>query len=177
MISASIDRLLLVRDFERVCRGETSLAAAGQVLRLLPRDRCFYLAFEHGRICLATVRIFYTRFHTTCTHSCPASLIFSFFLQLNGLYIVNLDRGASIDSAKVVLVRPYHTSASRSPQTISCMQLTDRRIYFSWEDVRRRDFPLFEDGENKPEPSSAGSPATAEPSPEAWPWVDPEFGG
>jgi hypothetical protein len=32
------------------------------------------------------------------------------------------------------------------------MQLTDRRIYFMWEDVRRRgDIPLFEDAENAPE--------------------------
>ena len=51
----SRDRLLLVRDFERVCRGEISLANAAQVLYLLPRDRCFYLAFEHGRVCIATV--------------------------------------------------------------------------------------------------------------------------
>jgi len=29
------------------------------------------------------------------------------------------------------------------------MQLTDRRIYFTWEDARRRqDIPLFEDVEN-----------------------------
>jgi hypothetical protein len=32
------------------------------------------------------------------------------------------------------------------------MQLTDRRIYFMWEDVRRRgDIPLFEDAENAQE--------------------------
>jgi len=99
------------------------------------------------------------------------------FLQLHGLYIVNLDRGTSIDSAKVVLVRPYHTPTFGPYQLPSCMQLTDRRIYFSWEDARRRDIPLFKDGENKPEPSSPGTPSTAEPSPEAWPWVDPEFGG
>jgi len=121
---------------------------------------------------------FRTRLHTACTHSCPSSLpLLSIFLQLNGLYIVNLDRGPSIDSAKVVLVRPYHTSTSGSLRSISSMQLTDRRIYFSWEDARRQDIPLFKDGENKPEPSSPGSPTTAEPSPEAWPWVDPEFGG
>ena len=35
---------------------------------------------------------------------------------------------------------------------ISCMQLTDRRIYFTWEDARRReDVPLFEDAENAQE--------------------------
>jgi len=57
VILAARSRVLLVRNFERICRGEISLEDAGQVLRLLPRDICFYLAFEHGRICVATVRI------------------------------------------------------------------------------------------------------------------------
>ena len=175
---ASRDRLLLVRDCERVCREEVSLAAAAQVLRLLPGDRCFYLAFEHGRVCVATVR---SSIHAATvlllTYALPLFLCFPFFSQLHGLYIVNLDRGPSIDSAKVVFVRPYITSSSGPHQPISCMQLTDRRIYFSWEDARRRDIPLFEDGENRPEPSSPGTPSIAKPSPEAWPWVDPEFGG
>jgi len=103
---------------------------------------------------------------------------FLFFLsQLHGLYIVNLNRGPSIDSAKVVFVRPYLTSTSGPHQPISCTQLTDRRIYFSWEDARRRDIPLFKDGEHRPEPSPPGTPSIAEPSPEARPWVDFEFGG
>jgi len=51
------------------------------------------------------------------------------------------------------------------------MQLTYRRIYFTWEDARRRDVPLFKDEEDTmPEPSSSG---TAELSQEAW--VNPEF--
>lgn len=57
VILATETRALLVRDFESICRGETTLEEAGQVLRLLPRDVCYYLAFEHGRICVATVRI------------------------------------------------------------------------------------------------------------------------
>ena len=33
-----------------------------------------------------------------------------------------------------------------------CMQLTDRRIYFTWRDAGRRDdIPLFEDAENAEE--------------------------
>ena len=39
------------------------------------------------------------------------------------------------------------------------MQLTDRRIYFTWEDARRReDIPLFEDAENAQELSLPTSP-------------------
>ena len=131
-ILASRDRLLLVRDFERVCRGEISLANAGQVLRLLPGDRCFYLAFGHGRVCVAMVR--FSAHVTTLllpTDGLPFFLCFPFSLsQLRGLYIVNLGRDPSIYSAKVVFVRPHLTSASGRHQPISCMQLTDRRIYF-----------------------------------------------
>ena len=55
------------------------------------------------------------------------------------------------------------------------MQLTDRRIYFTWEDARRRDVPLFKDEEDaRPEQSSTGAVSAAEPSQEVW--VNPEFG-
>ena len=55
------------------------------------------------------------------------------------------------------------------------MQLTDRRIYFTWEDARRRDVPLFKDEEaTRPESSSIGAVSAAEPSQEVW--VNPEFG-
>ena len=51
-------RVVFIWDFERICRGETSLVDAGQVLGLLPGDECFRMAFEHGRVCVATVRVF-----------------------------------------------------------------------------------------------------------------------
>jgi len=149
VILTARSRVLLIRDFERVCRGEITLLAAGQVLRLLPGDvLCFYLAFEHGRVCVAT---------------------------LHGLYIINVDASPSIDSAKVVLVRPYLDSAPRPHHPISCMQLTDRRVYFTWEDARHRDVPLFKDEEDVPEPSSPRTSSMAEEFYEPWPWVDLEF--
>jgi len=117
--------------------------------------------------------------------------------QLHALYIFNLEGGQShsidraktvvvrpnlysaptpshsIDRAKAVVVRPYLYSAPTPNREFSCMQLTDRRIYFTWEDARRRDVPLFKDEEDtRPEPSS---PGTAELSQGAW--VNPEFGG
>ena len=49
--------VFIVRDFERICRGETSLETSGPVLHLPGQGECFYLAFEHGRVCVATVRI------------------------------------------------------------------------------------------------------------------------
>jgi hypothetical protein len=46
------------------------------------------------------------------------------------------------------------------------MQLTDRRIYFTWGDYKRRqDIPLFEDAEN----------AQELPSPPTTPVLDPAF--
>ncbi|KAI0287198.1 hypothetical protein BC826DRAFT_1119604 [Russula brevipes] len=147
VILAARSRVLLVRDFERICRGEISLEDAGQVLRLLPRDICFYLAFEHGRICVATFR---------------------------GLYIFTVDRGPSIESVKVVFVHPFRDIEPTLQHGISCMQLTDRRVYFTWEDSRRRDLPLFRDEANASalEPSSPGVPMV-EPLHE--PWVDLVF--
>jgi hypothetical protein len=57
------------------------------------------------------------------------------------------------------------------------MQLTDRRIYFTWEDARRRDdVPLFKDDQNALVPSSPVAPSFAEQLGEPWPWVDLDFG-
>jgi hypothetical protein len=52
-----------------------------------------------------------------------------------------------------VIVRPYLDSAPTRNHGFSCMQLTDRRIYFTWEDARRRDVPLLKDeGNTRSEP-------------------------
>ncbi|KAH9004529.1 hypothetical protein EDB86DRAFT_2825674 [Lactarius hatsudake] len=86
-------RVMFIRDFERICRGETSLE------------------------------------------------------QIRGLYVFTF--GADL-SARAAFVRPSENALARS--YISCMQLTDRRIYFTWEDSRRRqDITLFEDAENAQE--------------------------
>ncbi|KAH9985659.1 hypothetical protein BJV74DRAFT_554300 [Russula compacta] len=130
VILSTESRALLVRDFERICRGEITLEEAGQALRLLPGDICYYLAFEHGRICVATSY---------------------------GLYIFIVGGGPSIDSIKLVFVRPFLDHAPVTRHGISCMQLTDRRIYFTWEDSRRRDVPFFEEEVNAPETSSTSA--------------------
>jgi hypothetical protein len=51
------------------------------------------------------------------------------------------------------------------------MQLTNRRIYLTWEDVRHRqeEFPLYEDRENALEPSSPRTQSMTESLHEAWP--------
>jgi len=135
-------RVLVIRDFERICRGDISLEAAGQVVRLSPRDKCHYLAFEHGRVCIASV---------------------------GGLYVFTVDRDTSIDSLKMMLVRPF--LGSTTPQhAITCMQLTDRRIYFTWDEPNRRDLPLYEDDESAPEPSSPRSSSMIGPL--GLPWID-----
>ncbi|KAI9444180.1 hypothetical protein H4582DRAFT_2071751 [Lactarius indigo] len=112
--------VVFIRDFERICRGETSLEQAGLVLSIPPHT-CCYLGFEHGRVCVATVQ---------------------------GLYIFTF--GPDL-SPKAVFVQPYNYK-SRRLRFISCMQLTDRRIYFMWENARRRQgIPLFEDEGNAQE--------------------------
>jgi hypothetical protein len=54
-MSATSD-VFLIRDFERICRGEISLEASGPVLHLPGQTECYYLAFEHGHVSVATVR-------------------------------------------------------------------------------------------------------------------------
>jgi hypothetical protein len=43
--------------FIRDCRGETTFELTGLVLGIRPEDICCSLGFEHGRACVATVRI------------------------------------------------------------------------------------------------------------------------
>jgi hypothetical protein len=127
--------VVFIRDFERICRGETTFERAGLVLGISPEDTCQYLDFEHGRVCVATVE---------------------------GLYILTFGPDFS---TKAVFVRPSESPSERS-RPISCMQLTDRRIYFTWGDYKRRqDIPLFEDAEN----------AQELPSPPTTPVLDPAF--
>jgi len=132
-------RIVFIRDFESVCRSETSLEQAGLSLNIQSQDECCYLGFEHGRVCVATIQ---------------------------GLYIFTF--GPDL-SAKAAFVRPSKKPTAGS-QPISCLQLTDRRIYFMWEDVRRRgDIPLFEDAENAQELP----PPTAPTDELQRLWVDP----
>jgi len=120
IMSATSD-VFLIRDFERICRGEISLEASGPVLHLPGQTECYYLAFEHGHVSVAT------------------SL---------GLFIIDVDRdqGDLNDLTKVLFVRPFLGLIAALEHDISCMQLTDRRVYFTWDDITRRlDIPLFKD--------------------------------
>ncbi|KAH9061243.1 hypothetical protein EDB87DRAFT_406313 [Lactarius vividus] len=111
-------RVVFIRDFERICRGETSLERGWLSLSIRSKDVCYYLGFEHGRVCVVTMQ---------------------------GLYIFTF--GPDL-SAKAVFVQPSK-NVSAGSHAISCMQLTDRHIYFTWGDARRRqDIPLFKDAEN-----------------------------
>lgn len=51
------------------------------------------------------------------------------------------------DLSKVLFVQPFFgLQAAAHSHDISCIQLTDRRVYFTWEDAGRRlDIPLFKD--------------------------------
>ena len=65
---------------------------------------------------------------------------------------------------KLVLVRPYLYSE------VSCIQLTNRRIYLTWEDSNRLEgVPFYEDKECALEPSFPGTQSMAESYHEAWP--------
>ncbi|KAH8984939.1 hypothetical protein EDB92DRAFT_1950395 [Lactarius akahatsu] len=142
VLSKNTCSIVFIRDFERICRGETSLEQAGLVLNIQPKDTCYYLDFEHDHACVATMQ---------------------------GLYIFTFDPGCS---ARVAFVRPSENASDGSPSyPISCVQLTERRIYFTWEDERhRQDIPLFEDVENARELSRPITPAF-DPDFQMSPWI------
>ncbi|KAF8261626.1 hypothetical protein EI94DRAFT_1745545 [Lactarius quietus] len=114
-------RLVFIQDFERIYRGEITLEQAALVLGI-PNGSCFYLAFEHGRVCVATVQGHY---------------IFTF---------------GSDRSVKAVYVRSINSTMPRIRLGwTSSVELTDGRIYFMLDERRRRDIPLFKDEENSQE--------------------------
>ncbi|KAH9032739.1 hypothetical protein EDB84DRAFT_1561882 [Lactarius hengduanensis] len=142
VLSKDSRSIMFIRDFERICRGETSLEQAGLDLNIQPKDTCHYLDFEHGHVCVATVQ---------------------------GLYIFTFDPGCS---ARAAFVRPSKNPSDRSlSYPISCVQLTERRIYFTWEGERhRQDIPLFEDVENAQELSRPITPPL-DPDFQVTPWI------
>jgi len=75
-------------------------------------------------------------------------------------------------------VRPFLGLIAALEHDVSCVQLTDRRVYFTWVNARRRlDIPLFKDektGLDLLSPNEASS--TVEPLDQLRDQVDPEFG-
>ena len=105
------------------------------------------------------------------------------FVQSLGLYIiaVDRDRGDLNDLTKVLFVQPFSFfgPAAVHAHDVSCIQLTDRRVYFTWDDAKRRlDIPLFKDdnvGLDSLSPNASASP-TVEQLDEVWDQVGLEFG-
>ena len=85
------------------------------------------------------------------------------------------------DLAKVLFVQPFSFfgPVAAHSHDISCIQLTDRRVYFTWDDAKRRpDIPLFKDertGLDLLSPTASAS-STVEQLDELQDRVDLEFG-
>ena len=137
MVLSEKRRVIFIRDFQRICRGKTTFEKAGVVLDLRPEDTCHDLGFNHGHICVATVRISKVYLVLARVHV---------RLEAHGFYIFTFGPDLSV---KAGFVRPSNDPSGRRGLSLKgCMQITDRRLYFTWEDSRRRqDIPLFEDAE------------------------------
>ena len=91
---------------------------------------------------------------------------FLVIFQSLGLHIfaVGESQGDSTSLEKVVLVQPctgpvLEDESRFRPYGISCMQLTDRRVYFTWDHIRRRrNIPLFTNEDSTIDISSPGAP-------------------
>ncbi|KAF8261627.1 hypothetical protein EI94DRAFT_1833216 [Lactarius quietus] len=121
VVLSSERRLLFVRDFERICRGETTLEQAALVLGI-PNRLCLQLVFKHGRVYMATIQGHY---------------IFTF--------------GSDLFVKAVYVRSVNSTTPRTRPGWTGNMVVTDSRIYFMSDERRRRDIPLFEDEENSQE--------------------------
>jgi len=121
VVLSSERRLLFVRDFERICRGETTLEQAALVLGI-PNRLCLQLVFKHGRVYMATIQGHY---------------IFTF--------------GSDLFVKAVYVRSVNSTTPRTRPGWTGNMVVTDGRIYFMSDERRRRDIPLFEDEENSQE--------------------------
>ena len=105
----------------------------------------------------------------------------SIYFQSLGLYIITVDRdqGDLNDLTRVLFVQPFPISGPGAVRSydISCMQLSDRRIYFTWGDARRRlDIPLFRDNKTGLDLLSPKASSTVEQLDELRYRVDLEFG-
>ncbi|EGN92333.1 hypothetical protein SERLA73DRAFT_117516 [Serpula lacrymans var. lacrymans S7.3] len=114
--------LLIIRDFERVVTKEIALADALTQINFNPQSRyrddfSIYLAFEYGKIGLATRRGIFvlaldSDIHTATSGSAARTPTTSLPLSVC--------RVVSFDTPKLL---PF----------ISCLQITDTGLYFNWE--------------------------------------------
>ena len=57
MVLSEKRHVVFIQEFERICDGETTLEQAVLALEFQAEVICYSLGFEHGRVCVATVRI------------------------------------------------------------------------------------------------------------------------
>ena len=126
--------LILIQGFERVIKGETSSEDATAVVTF-PKGEALYHAFEHGRVAVATVcpwASFFIPFRTLLNRHC----------QTDGLYLFTLDGSYhAVHDAPALTASPFpglcasYVTKLEQPEYdghLSCLQLTDRRVFFTW---------------------------------------------
>ncbi|KAI0056022.1 hypothetical protein BV25DRAFT_1921346 [Artomyces pyxidatus] len=129
--------VLFFQDFERYVDGDIESAALEVRLRSTLH---LYLAFEHDRVCVAARKGLYiftldSARHSTSRAACD----------------VNDPHPVSFPRISLCAVQPYkrHTW---SPD-LSCLQITDRRIFFTWNmRTRRVALQLYHGGDEDPPP-------------------------
>ena len=59
-------RVLFIQNFERICRGETTFNKAGLILSIPTGGDFYFVGFEGGHVCVATVCISQSPCDCTC---------------------------------------------------------------------------------------------------------------
>lgn len=153
LVAARSRDIIIIKDFERVARGEVKLEDVALFLVLGGLRSINYLAYAHGKVAVATVRLLLTlpgfrRLTSNCS---------SRFAQTTGFYIFTLDPSAHylpstamnnqippirthtgtipsvLSYPRLLMSRALHIENITSHTNFSCLQLTRERMYFTWD--------------------------------------------
>ncbi|KAA1477050.1 hypothetical protein DENSPDRAFT_884770 [Dentipellis sp. KUC8613] len=137
--------VILIENFERICRQECTFADIAVELRLGPgASLSTYLALEHGRVCVATTDKLLILHLDASAHGVkpPQRAPHLFRQPLPSFPRLAVHGVPPLDSHLAFVA-------------LSCVQLSDRRVFFTWNAAHRPpDLELYQDPDESPQPTT-----------------------
>ncbi|TFK85124.1 hypothetical protein K466DRAFT_601435 [Polyporus arcularius HHB13444] len=141
----SDSRMVVIRDFARVIRGEISVrAAALEIGKTIPRlgnsDEHFsiYLTYEHGRLGVVTTSGIYAATLDPTYHGLlDADLVDTGKKEVFRVPMEAVRKGISFPYITFVSMPFYHDR--RQLSKVTCIQITETKLYFVWDAMYKPD--------------------------------------
>ncbi|RPD52756.1 hypothetical protein L226DRAFT_548676 [Lentinus tigrinus ALCF2SS1-7] len=165
----SDSRLVVIRDFMRVVRGEIALSAAAlEIGKTIPRhggtDEHFsiYLSYEHGRLGVVTTSGIYAATLDPTYHGLlDADLVDTGKQEVFRIPMEAVQKGISFPYITFVSLPFYHDR--RQLSKVTCIQITETKLYFVWDAMYKPDsIDFFRQlgmiGDNTPPPPGDDDP-------------------